>query len=197
MKYGFKDLIRVTKIIEREESNEKCLLEFIDTLGELTDVCLELFSKANSGDDLFLVSGRNFGDDDDAVSVVLAPDQAAALERFVAENLGEELAEDESDDARYFIVTNTPITRFLHEHYTHQALVANDPLNLTYEKDLSQFEKRPSEICLGDVCDTWELVRILNADGEPEEQILAVFQTESQIDHYISTNGIKTHEAKS
>lgn len=194
MKYGFKDLIRLTKVIEREESNEKCLLDIIDTLGELSDVCLELFSQANSGDDLFLVSGRKFGDDDDAVAVILAPDQGAAQERFVAENLGEGLAEDGSDNPRYFIITNTPITGFIQEQYTQHVLVADNLSRLNDSKDLSRYEKQPSDICLGDVCDTWALVRTMNANGEPEQDILAVFQTESQIDYYITTCGIKVHE---
>lgn len=196
MIYGFKDLIHITKIIEREESNGKCLLEMTATVSELSDICLHLFSHANDGDDLFVVSGRNFGDDDDSVSVILAPDEGAAQDRFVAENLDEALAEDESDNPKYFIITNTPMTCFIQEQYTHHVSVVDNGSSHNDETDLSRYEKQPSNICLGDVCDTWALVRTMSADGEPEEDILVVFQTESQIDHYITTNGIKIREGE-
>lgn len=56
--------------------------------------------------------------------------------------------------------------------------------------DCAEFLKRPSDISLGDVTDTWELVRTVDEFGDEQEDVLAVFQTESQIDKHCSDNSI-------
>lgn len=58
------------------------------------------------------------------------------------------------------------------------------------EVDCTEYLKRPSDISLGDVTDTWELVRTIDEFGDEEEDVLAVFQTESQIDKHCIDNSI-------
>lgn len=53
------------------------------------------------------------------------------------------------------------------------------------------YEYRQSDIQLGDVSDTWELVRTKDDSGDECEDVLAVFQTEHQVAKYCSVDGIK------
>lgn len=63
-------------------------------------------------------------------------------------------------------------------------------LNRKAVKNMEAYIVRRSDIALSDVSDTWELARIQDEDGEKTEDILAVFQTEYQIDKYCVDNCI-------
>lgn len=74
---------------------------------------------AESGKNVFLVSGRESGDDDDAVAIIFAKDEEEAKNIFLRDELHldldshaddeEEEEEEESEDPKYFIVTNDHI----------------------------------------------------------------------------------------
>lgn len=55
---------------------------------------------------------------------------------------------------------------------------------------MERYVTRRSDIALGDVHDTWELVMVVDHEGDETEDIIAVLQTEPQIDKYCRDNGI-------
>lgn len=67
-------------------------------------------SHANEGLELWCITGREYGDDDDSASHLWAVDEDEATDRFIRETLG--LTPDEDDSpaeghSRYFIVSTT------------------------------------------------------------------------------------------
>lgn len=83
---------------------------------DLSDI--EQARHADAGKNVFLVSGRKSGDDDDAVAIIYAKDEEAAKNTFLEQELhfdlspnvdDEEEEEEQSEDPAYFIITNDHI----------------------------------------------------------------------------------------
>lgn len=109
---SFAHLIKIAKRIDDLQNEGKSYADIPDDVNALTNVCTELFKNAQPGDDIFIVQGRNTGDDDDAVRVVFAKDHGAAQDAFIVEALGKEPASEEIDEPGYIIIENSQLLNF-------------------------------------------------------------------------------------
>lgn len=95
----FKHLIALTKKFKllqtqclsaslTEHEKQTLLIQIADVKEQLALQCVDAFERANSGDDIHVLSGKKSMDNDDTVLVCFAPDKEHAQDQFITQALG-------------------------------------------------------------------------------------------------------------
>lgn len=113
----FHKLIEITKQLEAIEAAGGTISDHPELLIDLANNSMSAFKQARSGDGLYLIQGRKFGDDDDTVNVSFSPSLEAAQTAFVTQTLGLEEEDDTLEDREpnYFIIDAGAVEHFLPE----------------------------------------------------------------------------------